>query len=139
MSRVNQIEKGTYEGYIWYSDQKEPQVLEQQMLECTLDENVNPFIIEAQLHDSSARVSYSVKYIDGAYIAFKYENVAQGDVASDPTVEIEEKCFCANRMGDRQLVFQQWWREAPDAFCEGMKVLQPAESVFVGFKKEGGK
>ena len=139
MDRVNQIERGTYEGYIWYSDQQEPEVLEQQNFECILDCDKNPYIIEAQLYDCSAKISYSVKYVDGNYWAFRFDNVERGASSSVPSSEIEECAYCANRMGDRMLVFQQWWREQPDPLCEGMQVLQPAEKIFVGFKKEGGK
>ena len=139
MDSVNQIEKGMYEGYLWYSDCKEPKVLEQVPFECKLEEQKNPFIVEAQLYDSYAKVSYSVKYVDGRYIAHRYETIELGTQTNDSSIQIEEQTFCANRMGSRMLVFQQWWREKSDSLCEGMKVLQPAELVFVGFKKEGGK
>lgn len=139
MDRVNQIEKGIYEGYIWYSDRKEPEVLESVTFEYIFDEQKNPFIIEACLYDEYAKVSYFIKYVDGKYVAYRFNNIEIGVRSKGSDIEIEEHTFCANRMGNRMLVFQQWWREQPDCLCEGMKVLKPAELIFVGFKKEGGK
>lgn len=50
-----------YDGYLWYSDQKTPEVFEQKAWdESMLDENVNPFVIEGQLYDSENLVSYSI-------------------------------------------------------------------------------
>ncbi len=138
MDRVNQIDKGNYEGYLWYSDSQEPIILERKTFECQLDNQMNPYIIEGQLYDKGAKVSYSVKYVDGQYIAYRFNNITGDADSKDPHIVIENKSFCTNRMDSRMLIFQQWWRERPDPLCEGMKVLQPAELIFVGFKKEGG-
>lgn len=35
-----------------------------------------------------------------------------------------------------RLVFKQYWKEIEDEFCENMKILCPAEFVFVGFEKK---
>jgi CRISPR type III-associated protein (TIGR04423 family) len=35
----------------------------------------------------------------------------------------------------QKMKFRQYWRPVEDDLCEGMKVLQPAELVFVGFEK----
>jgi CRISPR type III-associated protein (TIGR04423 family) len=122
-----------YDGYLWYSDQKTPEVFEQKAWdESMLDENVNPFVIEGQLYDSENLVSYSVKYVDGKYIIKKYQ-LKSTDFNN---VDIDILDLKAHRMGEgRVLQFLQYYREEEDSLCEGMKVLQPAEKVFVGFKK----
>lgn len=122
-----------YDGYLWYSDQKTPEVFEQkEWNENMLDENVNPFVIEGQLYDSDNLVSYSIKYVDGKYIIKKYQ-LKSTDFNN---VDIDILDFKAHRMGEgRVLQFLQYYREEVDPLCEGMKVLQPKEKVFVGFKK----
>jgi CRISPR type III-associated protein (TIGR04423 family) len=122
-----------YDGYLWYSDQKTPEVFEQKAWdESMLDENINPFVIEGQLYDSENLVSYSVKYVDGKHIIKKYQ-LKSTDFNN---VDIDILDFKAHRMGEgRVLQFLQYYREEEDSLCEGMKVLQPAEKVFVGFKK----
>jgi CRISPR type III-associated protein (TIGR04423 family) len=122
-----------YDGYLWYSDQKTPEVFEQKAWdESMLDENVNPFVIEGQLYDSENLVSYSIKYVDGKYIIKKYQ-LKSTDFNN---VDIDILDFKAHRMGEgRVLQFLQYYREEEDSLCEGMKVLQPKEKVFVGFKK----
>ena len=139
MKTVNQIEKGNYEGYLWYSDKQEPEVLMHTTLEMNLDSMANPFIVEAQLYNKEARISYSIKYVDGKYLAYRYDDVAPEAPWATAEQVIESQTYCSNRMGNLELVFLQSWRTQPDALCEGMQVLQPAEQVFVGFKEEGGK
>lgn len=122
-----------YDGYLWYSDQKTPEVFEQKAWdESMLDENVNPFVIEGQLYDKDNLVSYSIKYVDGEYIIKKYQ-LKSTDFNN---VDIDILDFKAHRMGEgRVLQFLQYYREEEDSLCAGMKVLQPKEKVFVGFKK----
>lgn len=107
-----------------------------------LNANANPFVIEAQLFDSTNHLSYSVKYVDGSYIAYRYEvkeiikdNVKETikDVESGKYDYITLKKNYANRMPGLRLCFFQYWKDEPDTLCEGMNVLQPAELAFVGF------
>lgn len=127
------MKNNLYDGYLWYSDQKTPEVFEQkEWNESMLDENANPFVIEGQLYDSENLVSYSIKYVDGKYIKNKYQ-LKSTDFNN---VDVDILDFKAHRMGEgRVLQFLQYYREEIDSLCEGMKVLQPKEKVFVGFKK----
>lgn len=127
------IEKSIYDGYIWYSDKSNPEIFQNQDFEFDTDEIVNPFIIEGQLYDAQKRVSYSIKFVDGEYICKTYENVSK-DVANGEDIML--KIFHSNRMDNLKLQFLQYWKEEVDELCEGMKVLQHKELVFVGFVKE---
>ena len=50
--------------------------------------------------------------------------------------DFTEQSLLAHRMKDvKSLNFRQYWREQEDELCDGKKVLQPAELVFVGLKK----
>ncbi len=124
------IEKSKYQGYLWYSDQKEPKVIDNKEFELEISDNENPFIVEGQLFDG--RNSISIKYVDGKYIVKPYE-VKDEDYNSPNTV----KEFLPNRMkGVERLYFLEYWKPQKDNLCEDMKVLQPAELVFVGFKNK---
>ena len=118
------IEKSKYQGYLWYSDKKNPQVLNNEVFEFEIADNTNPFVIEGQLYDGQK--SISIKYVDGKYIVKTYD-------LHNLDGEIQEQMFYSHRMGDRKLYFKQYWRPMNDEQCEGMQVLQPAELVFVGF------
>lgn len=122
------IEKSKYQGYLWYSKDKEPRVLDNEEFGLEIEDAENPFIVEGQLYDKMKRISYSIKFVDGEYITNEYKLDELKDV------EYTEQVYYANRMGNKQLRFYQFWREEPDDCCEGMKVLQPKELVFVGFK-----
>lgn len=126
------IEKSIYDGYIWYSDKSKPEIFQNQDFEFDADKIGNPFIIEGQLYDDQKKFSYSIKFVDGKYICKKYE-VESTDFNKK---DVEIKTFHANRMDNLKLQFLQYWKEEDDELCEGMKVLQPKELVFVGFVKE---
>ena len=119
------IEKSKYQGYLWYSNAKEPQIIENKDFELEIEDTENPFIIEGQLYDGTK--SISIKYVDGKYVVKTY-------MVSELKGEVQQQVFYSNRMQHKQLLFSQYWREEPDALCEGMNVLQPKELVFVGFK-----
>ena len=125
---MERIEKSTYQGYLWYSDKDQPKVLNNVDSEITLDETKNPFVIEGQLFDGKR--SISIKYVDGKYIVKKYV------LAELPKEDFTKQSLLAHRMKDvKSLNFRQYWREQEDELCDGKKVLQPAELVFVGLKK----
>lgn len=118
------IEKSKYQGYLWYSDKKEPQVLHDEVFELEIADNTNPFVIEGQLFDGQK--SISIKYVDGKYIVNTYDlNTLDG--------VMQEQTFHSHRMEGKLLKFKQIWKNQSDELCEGMQVLQPAELVFVGF------
>ncbi len=124
------IEKSRYQGYVWYSDQTKPEVLNNEEFGEEFRDNENPFIVEAQLFDTVNKKSYSIKYVDGKYICKEY------NLADFKGVEKEELSFVAHRIeGVTKLYFNQYWREEADQKCNGMMVLQPKELVFVGFQK----
>ena len=118
------IEKSKYQGYLWYSDNKEPQVLNNEVFELEIADNANPFVIEGQLFDGQK--SISIKYVDGKYYVNTYD-------LDDLDGVKQEQMFFSHRMADRKLYFKQFWQPVNDEQCEGMQVLQPAELVFVGF------
>lgn len=122
------------EGYLWWSDQQEPKVCQDEAIDICLDETKNPFVVEGRLYDKETKESYSIKYVDGKYLIYKYE-VKDSDF-SNPNNEI--KCYLSNRIGndDHWLRFLRYWEEKKDENCMGMPVLTFTKNVFIGFKEK---
>lgn len=141
------IEKAKYEGYLWYSDKKSPEVFRGDKEICfELDDRKNPFVIEGNLWDREKRISIMIKYVDGRYIV-RHTNVSPKEINGISELDLDyfdenaiatsHKTFIAHRIGGVSgLKFLQYWRAEKDEFCEGMNVLQPAELVFIGFNKK---
>lgn len=121
-----------YQGYLWLSDKKEPNVFNNEEIDderkkC-MDDNANPFIIEGQLYDG--KFSYSIKYVDGEHRVSKY-NIE----------ETKKKGFTRvhhfkgnNKMKGHNLLFFEVWEAKPDSNCCDMEVFEAKEVIFGGFK-----
>lgn len=143
--KTNRIEEGKYQGYYWMSDETEPTpLMGRSVFGKELDPSINPFIVEAQLYDPENKVSYSVKYVDGQYIAHRWDNVSK-DLADGENYILQE--YYSNRLDSGEgcekikLIFLQHWVAKNDPACagdindpdSGMPVLQAKELFFVGF------
>lgn len=123
------LEKSTYEGYLWYSNAKEPQLFFGEENEFSFDDNKNPFVIEGWLTDG--KTSYQIKYIDGKHLVRQYnlEMLKASGLKTTP------KSYYPSFKGVSRLEFIQYWRPETDELCEKMQVLKPAEFIFIGFTK----
>jgi len=126
----NTIKKAKYQGWLWYSDQPKPEVIDDEF-ELTLDETKNPFIIEGQLWDGSRSVS--IRFVDGKYLfnEFTVEGNDNGNERYDAAMEYIPHCLD----GVNAVFMRQRWVKEKDELCEGMDVWKPAGNIFVGFKK----
>lgn len=124
-----------YEGYLWWSHATSPEVYQNQQLPEWPEEKSNPFIIEGQLYDKSNKKSFSIRFVDGEYIIRKYDLEKMELEIQEKKCESIVKKYIPNRFPDniKKICFQEFWRPQEDDLCEGMNVLQPAETVFVGF------
>lgn len=131
----------SFEGYVWKSDRKEPEIIDHPAGETVmkLDSSVNPFINEAQLYDTEKKVSYGVKYVDGKYVVSRK---SLADIASDETDDYGEPGslgdsplkFMSNRMGGRTLLFRRFWKAVDGGeMLAGMRTLEPSAMFFCGF------
>lgn len=127
---MNTIKINKCQGYLWWSDQQNPKVYQNEEIDIYFDESKNPFVVEGQLFDTVAMKSYSIKYVDGKYHILSFD-VSDNDFIN-PDNEIKE--FLSNRMGDRLLKFLRYWEPKEDNNCLGMPVLTLTKNVFVGFK-----
>lgn len=135
---IKDIKPHTYEGYLWMSDQENPTVYENDSVTLP-EEGANPFVVEGQLYNETAGLSYSIKYVDGQYIVQEYE-VTEADKANQDN---QFKTYLSNRMGDQKLQFLRYWEEVLDEDNykdgnnpNGLPVLTQTKNVFIGFKKK---
>lgn len=131
---MEKIVTAKYEGYIWYSDEKEPRVFhgEQPVDVETLlkDDADRHFVVEGNLWNKETQESIAIRYADGQY------RVRHTDLSGDGPVIATTKTFVAHKIdGVKALEFKQLWEEQEDPMCEDMPVLRPKKLVFVGFKK----
>ena len=120
------------EGYLWWSDQQEPKVCQDEAIDICLDETKNPFVVEGQLYDKEEKMSYSIKFVDGQYLINIFK-VEEGDLTNPDN---ETMCYFSNRMEDKWLKFLRYWEEKEDKNCMGMPVLTITKNVFIGFKEK---
>ena len=124
------IDKSKYEGYVWESDKQRPEILPSSG-EINTDVISNPFVIEAQLIDLGKNESLSIKFVDCEYLVSRYNLTDYKDI------DTTEEEYIPNQMpGVDKLLFKRAWRLEKDEMCQGWDVLQPAELVFVGLKKQ---
>ena len=113
-------------GYVWYSDQKNPEILKEQALLVQTDNS--KFIIEALLHDG---VSKSIHIIH----THQYQ-ITKYDLTKKSQYKTQEIEFIAvGRMQDqvKKIKFLQIWAPKDTANCVGLKVLNLQATIFVGF------
>lgn len=127
--------KGNYVGYIRMSDATKPVVyFPVKLVDITLNDQANPFVIEGELYDAEKGLSVSIRFVDGHYIVKEYPVKAEDLKGSS---RVTRKAYLAQRMpGVGMLKYLRYWDEVEDPRCEGMVTLQPGDLVFVGFKAE---
>lgn len=125
-----------YEGYLWYSDQNKPRILNDEPFNTnSLNELVNPFVVEGQLWCKEKRESVSIKYIDGKYVTTKYV-VPEEDLKKDKSYLFTKKKYIPHRLkGVKRIVFLQYWRKEKDIRCNNFETLAVDKFVFIGFEK----
>lgn len=135
--QVYNIEDLNYEGYFWKSNEMSPTVLIDERFEENLDPKKNPFIIEALLYCKEKALSYYIKYVDGAYVIQRWDNVRD-----EQTAEYTQHEYYGNQVKDNEsnmlkLRFVRHWGfpQNEEQENDGFSQLQPQELIFVGFKK----
>ena len=102
-------------GYLWMSNEREPRVLEDCSFEqsnerhknspVVLELGTNPFIVEAELWDAEACVSYAIHHAGNEVVCQRYE-VKTEDFSNPDSNEV---VFLSHRMDDRKLYFLEYW------------------------------
>lgn len=132
------------QGYLWHSDQTEPETYNNKPVELILDEKINPFVIEGQLYSDEEKKSISIKFIDGKYVVKTYDLDAHKFINPDSDVmtEGEEEQYIANSRLElsQPLNFIRVWKTINDTINDKWETLRPTGLVFKGFgtKIKGG-
>ena len=114
-------------GYLWVSDQPYPKKFIEEPINILPADNENPFIVEGNLYDDRQQLSYSIQYIDGEYLVFRFN-------MNDPDDIFTAEQYIPHHLdGVDKICFMQYWTAEKDKFCEEMEVLKPTVHVFVGF------
>ncbi len=134
MNNLSEIKNRKYSGYIWMSDAKEPNVLNQEKFDFA-SIGINPFIIEALLYCEEEKVSLTIRHT-GKY------HINEIDLNSLPEgAELENVEYLPHRLTDKEkgidvdkVQFKQLWIPEKDENCENLPVLKMKALVFTGFK-----
>lgn len=129
---IKDIKAYKYEGYLWWSDKENPDVIEGKVSDLLPSEGANPFVAEGLLYNKEKGLSYSIKYVDGCYIVQEY-TVTDADKANPDN---QEKTYLSNRMGNKRLKFLRYWEEMPDKANHKLPVLTQTKNVFIGFENK---
>lgn len=127
-TKLTEIQERMYEGYIWYSNQEEPKILNDEAFHFT-ENHMNPFVIEALLYNKSDRISVMVRHT-GKYTIHEtsINNLPEGSI-------LEEKSFLTHRLTNiTKAYFKQLWIPEKDIYCSNMEVLKLKAIIFTGFK-----
>lgn len=124
------IKNALYQGYLWWNNELKPIVFDGGKSIKVMLIDGQRYVVEGVLWDEEHNLSYTIKYIDGNHVIIETELTKDLEEMSD----LQE--YISNKLrGNPILLFRQIWQEEMDPLCEGMKVLVPGKSVFVGFKK----
>lgn len=116
-----------FEGYLWWSDQEQPEVFKKDTAVQLPVQPSNPFVVEGNLFDAKDNISYQIKMIDGEYHVFKF------NLDELKQYEYTLKSYLADINDVENICFREYWKPELDVSCENFEVLKPAMIVFVGF------
>lgn len=131
------IEKKTYQGYIWMSNEDIPRVFINEPFERVLTNNEIPFIVEGRLWCPDDNKSLSIVHIDGNYYVDCFDN----DCSEGKSFSIESYYphkrlaneLSAHGWPHSRLAFRRVWNSKKDPLCENFEVLEPGQLIFTGF------
>jgi CRISPR type III-associated protein (TIGR04423 family) len=128
---LNELPKGRYEGYLWFSDSSTPEVLFNESFDFSTI-GVNPFIVEGLLFDRELNQSIHILHNN----SYKITLYPLNEIITEDA-EIITKDFIAHRIKQvKRLVFKELWLPEPDENCEGLKVKTMKALIFCGFKTD---
>ena len=131
LSSLKDVQKKKYQGYVWYSDQKEPKTLTGTSdFEFTVHEPF-PFVVEALLFCNEDNTSVMVRHSGKYYITeYEFSNLPDGAI-------LVPKSYLPHGLESKTKVcFQQLWLPEIDLNCENMEVLILKAVIFSGFDKQ---
>ena len=123
------VEEAYYQGYLWWNNKKSPSVFSGKELVKVNLTNGQEYVVEGLLWDEKKHQSYTIRHVDGKHLVIGVKLTKEMEEMSDLGEYLSNKFA-----GYPKLLFRQLWQEEQDPLCEGMKVLVPGRTIFVGFK-----
>lgn len=123
-------ETATVEGYLWYSDQRKPE-----MVAGTLDLAAKltklPFVVEGMLYDEQNKTSYHILHLDGK------NTIQQINLSDLSDVEYDEQIYFTRRVksGEKYLMIEAWEETTQLIGSSEFTTLSPSWAAFKGFVK----
>lgn len=132
MKNPPKITERKYEGYVWMSDEANPQMLYgEEEFKFSSMSPPNPFVIEALLWSEDDQISVHVRHT-GKYHIHEY-NVC--DLSKEKGAALVDKSFLPHRLkGVKKVKFKQLWLLEKDENCMDMPVLTMKALIFTGFE-----
>jgi len=127
-TEISAIENKEYSGYLWLSDQSEPEYIDGLIEFAQFKQN--PFIVEGNLLAKDGTSSVSIKHIGTGYIITVF-NLQEIEPLPE-SVKTRIEYIIHKQKG--KICFVQIWEPEDDKLCVGMKVLRPTFQYFNGIK-----
>lgn len=144
--KINEIPSLKYDGYLWYSDEDRPRIIEEgkyieresKALEtfwgatfCNSDLDEHPFVVEGALYSKEKNISITIRNIDGEYLAHQFD---LKELDTEHYRNIEHSWFLAKDQV-RKANMLEVWELAKDEhkLCAGIPSYRPVFWVFKGF------
>jgi CRISPR type III-associated protein (TIGR04423 family) len=123
-----------YEGYLWCSDQKKPQLIDGDFHHGLL--TTFPCVVEGMLYDKQSNTSIHIKHINGEYWITLFDlNAFVGRSWQSSIEEYLPNGTISENV--EKIIFTELWEEQtiPEYFEDGFTTFLPKAFVFTGFKK----
>jgi len=125
---IDKIPDLNYEGYIWYSNAQQPEVIKGKFDIKRL--TLLPFVIEGNLWNEHDKISINIKNIDGNYLINIFDLKTVANFFENTQEYVSHRIEHA-----KAYKIYQHWEAIEDDLCEKMSSYQPTWNAFVGFSK----
>ena len=126
--KKEQIPNLDYQGYLWFSDDSHPEVIDTKNPFDAKKLTDLPFVVEGMLYAPKDKVSIRIVNFNGDYKIAKMELVEMPE-------DGQKTYLLKKRFGNHHRIkMYEHWEEQPDPINQNRPVLQPAWSAFIGFQ-----
>ena len=124
---LQDIKNRHYEGYLWYSDQERPLLVNGNV---TLPKGNNPYIQEGMLWCKEEQISIMIRHT-GRYQIGEFDL----NELEKKGAKLEPEQYLAHKLDFSELKFYQLWELEEDPLCAGYQTYKQKAIIFAGFIK----
>ncbi|GAA4829466.1 TIGR04423 family type III CRISPR-associated protein [Algivirga pacifica] len=132
LDKLTDIPHGNYEGYLWYSNSRQAEVIEsnEPKMPAFPEERSIPFIIEGMLYERSSKRSIHIKNLNGKYVITQFDF----DHYPEEEIIVEDRYYLVNGQKFKMHI-SELWKTQPLEEGSKFEALAPIAHVFSGFTK----